>query len=213
MKSFGELWMSDNYYIDVNMKVEYDSDAVDSSSEKETSSGIKTVNYSYIIAEDRLNQIAGLTMLSDMGSQYNLVKDNTIYTINPNDKTYTQKPYAGTADDFGQSYTTGVCLGIVNKCKFENTGKTTYKSQDVTFEKYSVILSSSVTSDSSGMASENPTVTYYFNSSGIPVAEIFRTSSGTTTFEFNRISQNIEVKSILEIPDGYKDVTEQSKSE
>lgn len=211
MRTFGELWLSDYYYIDVNMKVEYDADTVDDSS-GETSAGLRTVNYSYIVAEDRLKGIAGLSMISDTGSQSSLVKDNYIYTINHTDKTYTKKLYAGTADDFGQSFTTGVCLGMVNKCKLENTGKTTYKDQEVTFEKYAVILGSAATESSSSMT-DNTNVTYYFDSKGNPVAEIFRTGSGTTTFEFNRISKLIEVQSILEIPEGYTEVAEESKSE
>ncbi len=210
MKTFGELWMSDNYYIDVNMTVEYDPDTVSASSstdesdnKSDSSSGLKTVNYSYIIAVDRINGIAGLNMISDMGNSSELVKDKYIYNINHADKTYTKQLYNGTADDFGEGYTTKICLGLINNCEFVKSGKTTYKNYDVSFEQYSVKRSSEDESPSIG----DTTITYYFDEDGKALAEIIQTNNGKTTFEFKSIYNSIIVKDILTIPEGYKEVS------
>ncbi len=206
MKSFGELWMSDNFYIDVNMKVEYDASSVESSqsSSDSSSSGLKTIRYSFIIAEDRVNMVAGLNMISDLGSRCEILKDNYLYTIDHTNRTYSKKLYEGTADDYGSEYTTKILLGSVNNCVFENTGKTTYNGADVTFEKFKVTPSDEGTVDPS---LKEVYMTYYFDSNGIPVAQVINTANGTTTFEFNRISDKIEVTDIIEIPKDYKEVS------
>ena len=217
MKSFGELWMSDQYYIDVKMKVEYDpskleSNAVpesetasetDLSSVSDSSSGLTTVNYDYIIAVDNESNKAGLIMNSDKGSKCSVVKDNYLYEINHANKTYTKELYTLNASDFGQNHTTRVCLGLINKCSFQNTGNTVYNGKDVIFEKYKL--------DSSNNSGQS-FVTYYFEKSGKPVAEVYQRDNGMSTFEFRVISKTILVKDILEVPSDYKEVKTDNSS-
>ncbi len=223
MKSFGELWLSDQYYIDVKMKVEYDpsklesaavpesktssgsesSSGTKSSSGSESSAGLTTVNYDYIIAVDNEANKAGLIMNSDKGSKCSVVKDNYLYEINHANKTYTKEPYSLNASDFGQNYTTRICLGLINKCSFQNTGNTVYNGKDVIFEKYNI-----ENSKTSGQS----VVTYYFEKNGKPVAEVYQTGSGMTTFEFRVVSKTILVKDILEVPADYKEVKSENTS-
>ncbi|MBR2176569.1 MAG: hypothetical protein IJ861_06470 [Clostridia bacterium] len=212
MSSFGELWMSDTYYIDVSMTVEYDPSAFDEAPEVQSSdesgNGLTTVQYDYIIAVDNTNNTAGLNMISSLGNQCSIVRDHEIYTINYADKTYTRQPYAGDASDFGESYTTGVCLGTINNCTFKNTGTTTYKDKTVTFEKYTLGSTNESSASENSIGLGDVVVTYYFDSNGKPVAEFLQTSKGVTTFEFNVISDKIEVEDVLNIPEGFKDVSD-----
>lgn len=206
MKNFGELWMGDAYYIDVLMTQEFDESKLSSaaaSSEGSQASKTKTVNYDYIIAVDFENDIGGLSMLSDLGSQSTLVKDHYIYEINHGDKTYTKKLYDGNAEDFGAEFTVKICLGIINNCVFVESGKTKFQDQDVKYEKYTV--------ESQLKGIKDPEITYYFDYADKPVAEVVETDSGKTTFTFRKVSSNIEVKDILNIPSGYKEVQETSK--
>lgn len=210
MKSFGELWMSDNFYIDVVMTSKYDPSAVSSASvpadsSDRSGSGIVTVTYTYTIEADRVNDIAGLNMISDMGNLCTLVKENKLYTIDHASKTYTTTPYEGSATDYAGQYTTKVCLGAVNNCVFQNTGKTQYKGNNVTFERYK--LEHDDETESASVVGDTY-VEYYFDSLGKPVAEMVQASSGNITFDFVRISDQIEVKDMLKIPDGYKEVKE-----
>lgn len=202
MKNFGALWMGDAYYIDVMMTQEYDPSKL-SSAVSESSSELKTVNYDYIIAVDFQNNIAGLNMLSDVGNQSTLVKDNYIYEINHEKKTYTKKIYQGQAEDFGAEFTVKVCLGTVNNCTFIENGNTSFRDQNVKFEKYSV--------PSQVPGIDGPVLTYYFDSSDKPVAETVELDGGTTTFIFRTVSSSIQTQAILNIPDGYEEV-EQSSS-
>ena len=209
MKSFGELWMCDTFYIDVNMSVEYDAvfsgDVSSSSKASETSLQTRNrTNYSFIIAVDRVNEIAGLNMMSDLGNQSLLLKDKYLYSIDHNSKTYTKKLYSGSADDFGSEYTTKILLGSVNNCVFEERGTTSFGEQQVTFEKYRVTASDTGSVNSS---LGKVYTTYYFDSKQIPVAQIVETDTGKTTFTFNRISEQIVVPDILEIPEDYKEIS------
>ncbi len=217
MKSFGELWMSDNFYIDVVMTTRYDpasmkteSSAGTSASSAESSgsddSGIVTVKYSYIIEADRVNEIAALNMISERGNQCTVVKDNRIYNIDHNTKTYTHTPFEGTATEYAENFTTKVCLGTVNNCTFQSTGKTQYEGKNVTFERYKLDASSAENMTGQGIQGDTY-VEYYFDSLGKPVAEVVQTNSGNITFDFVKISDSLEVKEMLEIPEGYKDAT------
>ena len=231
MKNFGELWMGDQYYIDVLMTQEYDeskfgtssgetsssaessavseasevSEKTDVSAESSSDSSMKTVTYDYIIAVDFKNDKAGLNMISEMGNRATVVDDYTIYEINHKDKTYTKSPYNGHAEDFGEEFTVKICLGIINNCTLVDSGKTTYKGQDVLFEKYTVQSQLPGVSD--------PEITYYFDSSQKPVAEEVVTETGKSTFTFRTVSNTIPVQDILKVPAVYKEVSESSASE
>lgn len=218
MKSFGELWMSDNFYIDVIMTTRYDpsaiqlpSSAASGASSSESSgaddSGIVTVKYSYIIEADRVNEIAALNMISEKGNQCTIVKDNKIYSIDHNTKTYSYYPYDGTATEYAGKFTTNICLGAVNNCTFQSTGKTKYDGKNVTFERYKLDLKSYDEYTDQGIQGDTY-VEYYFDSLGKPVAEVVQSNSGNITFDFVKISDSLEVKDMLEIPEGYKEVTE-----
>ena len=182
MKSFGELWMGEAYYIDVLMTQEYDPSKMNSGSSAESSGGIQTIKYDYIIAVDFENDIGGLIMISDVGNKCSLVKEL----------------YDGLAENFGEEFTVKRCLGIINNCTFVEKGDTTYKDAEVQYEKYTIKSQMPGVSD--------PTITYYFDSTGKPLAEIVETESGKTTFEFRVVSNKIESSEILKIPDDYKEI-------
>ena len=198
MKSFGELWMGDAYYIDVLMTQEYDPSKMNSGSSAESSGGIQTIKYDYIIAVDFENDIGGLIMISDVGNKCSLVKNHEIYTIDHKNKTYTKELYDGLAENLGEEFTLKRCLGIINNCTFVEKGDTTYKDAEVQYEKYTIKSQMPGVSD--------PTITYYFDSTGKPLAEIVETESGKTTFEFRVVSNKIESSEILKIPDDYKEI-------
>lgn len=200
MKSFGELWMGDAYYIDVLMTQEYDPSKLGSSASSESSSQTVKINYDYIIAVDFENGTAGLIMMSDVGDKCSVVKNYEIYDINHKDKTYTKSLYDGTAEDFGEEFTIDRCLGIINNCTFVETGTTTYSGAEVQYEKYKLV--------SQLPGSGNPDITYYFDSSGKPVAEVVETDAGKTTFEFRIVSNKIESSEILKLPSEYKEIIE-----
>lgn len=214
MKSFGELWMSDNFYIDVIMTTRYDpsavsnavpdTSAVSSGSADTSDSGIVSVRYSYIIEADRVNDVAALNMISDRGNLCTIVRDNRIYTIDHSTKTYTSTPYEGTATDYAGNYTTKVCLGAVNNCTFRSTGQTQYEGKNVTFERYKLDITPSEDGLSPGIQGDTY-VEYYFDSLGIPVAEVVQSSSGSITFDFVKISDKLEIGDMLEIPKDYKE--------
>lgn len=200
MKTFGELWMGDAYYIDVAMTQEYDPSKLSSSAASESSDGTVKVVYDYIIAVDFENDQAGVVMMSDVGNQCCVYKDHELYTIDHSSKTYTHSVYDGIAENFGEEYTVKCCLGVINNCTFVESGTAKFKNADVKYEKYNL------TSQLSGAS--DPVLTYYFDYSDQPVAEVLETDTGKTTFEFHRISQSIEAKDILTVPSDYKDVTE-----
>lgn len=200
MKTFGELWMGDAYYIDVAMTQEYDPSKFKSSAASESSDGTVKVVYDYIIAVDFENDQAGVVMMSDVGNQCCVYKDHEVYTIDHRSKTYTHSAYDGIAENFGEEYTVKRCLGIINNCTFVESGTAKFNNTDVKYEKYNL------TSQLSGAS--DPVLTYYFDYSDTPVAEVLETDTGKTTFEFHRISQSIEAKDILAVPSDYKDVTE-----
>ena len=212
MKNFGELWMGDQYYIDVLMTQEYDATKLGTSSQSseissessDDGSTQKKVVYDYIIAVDFEKNIAGLNMFSDNGSKSTVVKDYQIYNINHADKTYTHTLYNGLAEDYGEEFTVNICLGIINNCTLTDSGKTTYKDKEVKYEKYTV--------ESQLATMKDPEIVYYFDSSDKPVAEIVTTEAGKTTFDFRTVSATIPVSEILEVPSDYKDVTESSSS-
>lgn len=212
MKSFGELWMGDRYYIDVLMTQEYDSNKLGSVSEKTENSNDKSENdstqkkvvYDYIIAVDFEKNVAGLNMFSDNGSKCTVVKDYKIYTINHSDKTYTCEPYNGLAENYGEQFTVNICLGIINNCTLINSGKTTYKEKEVKYEKYKV--------ESQLDSVKDAEIIYYFDSSDKPVAEIVTTEIGKTTFEFRNVLNTIPVPEILEVPENYKEIKEKTES-
>ena len=200
MKSFGELWMGDAYYIDVLLTQEYDSSKLGTSSSSEgNNSEVKTVSYDYIIAVDFENNTAGLVMQSDVGEQVSVIKDHELYLINPSEKTYTHELYEGEAEDFGEEFTVKRCLGIINNGTFVEDGETKYNDKDVKYEKYTLASQVPEIAD--------PVITYYFDYAGKPVAEVVETETGKSTFDFRTVSQSIEAKSILEIPKGYTDAT------
>ena len=198
MKSFGELWMGDAYYIDVMMTQEYDPSKLTSAA-SESSSSLKKVTYDYVIAVDFENNMAGLIMMSDRGSQCNVVKDHELYTINHTDKTYTHSLYDGEAEDFGEEFTVQRCLGIINNCTFVESGTSSYNNVPLQYEKYTL------KSQLAGV--KDPDITYFFSTTGQPVAELVETESGTTTFEFRKVSNKIEVADMLSVPSDYKDVS------
>ena len=74
----------------------------------------------------------------------------------------------------------------------------------MTFEKYRVTASDTGSVNSS---LGKVYTTYYFDSKQIPVAQIVETDTGKTTFTFNRISEQIVVPDILEIPEDYKEIS------
>lgn len=197
MKSFGELWMGDEYYIDVMMTSEYDPSKLASASEG-TSGETKTAHYDYIIAVDFANNKAGLNMISDNGATCYVIKNGRLYDIDHSTKTYTEELYGGQAENFGEEFTVKRCLGTINNCTLIDSGTTEYEGNQVKFEKYTLA--------SQDPAYKDPEIIYYFAMNGKPVAEIVTTEAGKTTFVFRTVSGTIPVEDILEIPAGYTKV-------
>ena len=74
----------------------------------------------------------------------------------------------------------------------------------MTFERYKLDITPSEDGLSPGMQGDTY-VEYYFDSLGIPVAEVVQSSSGSITFDFVKISDKLEIGDMLEIPKDYKE--------
>lgn len=209
--SFGKLWKSKKYYIDVKMTVEVYGES-DSSGETSQKSESSFYVYDYIIAVDSDNALAGLNMIkSDNSFNHCVIKNNYSYDIDDTSESYTVSPYPDGEVYFAEQYTTDICLGMTDYLVLEDSGSAKYNAssdssaEDVQFEKYKVTS----TSEASGSILGDATVTYYFKNGG-PYAEVMKTAKGQTTFEFRKVSNKIETEDIFKIPENYQKVVEES---
>ncbi len=212
--SFGKLWKSKTYYVDVKMTVEAYGESTESDESVEDTAESQFYIYDYIIAVDSENALAGLNMIkSDSTYSHYVIKNNYSYDIDDSAGIYTVSPYPDGEVYFAEQYTTDICLGMTDYLVLEDSGSAKYsvssdaEEEDVQFEKYKV----TTTSEASGSILGDATVTYYFKD-GVPYAEVMKTAKGQTTFEFRTVSNKIETEEIFEIPEDYTSVSEEPSS-
>lgn len=201
MNSFGKLFTDSSYCIDVSIFSEsYSSDSTNSED---------TIQYSYEVAVDVENQKAGLDISTDGQNVSIVIKDGIGYEINHDDKLITTHTSDVDVQDFADSYTTYLYIGTLSGITLSSSGITKYNDTECNFERY--ILSADDISDVSNVTINTATITYYFKD-GVPIAEALESTSGKTTFTFNKVSNDID-ESIFDIPDDYETVSGDTSSE
>ncbi len=185
-KAFSDLWKSDVIYIDAEMTVE----------ETEVSES-KSV-YRYIIAADGKKKSAALEIeQQDTEKVHCIIRDNVLYRINDEGKSYTTEEYKGKIEDFVKAYTKDMNLSETSMSR-EDTGLTPFNGQkEIEFVKYRIAVES---------GSDKITVTYYLKDEK-PYAEVMQSERGKTTILFRSLTNKIADKTIFEVPEDYENLS------
>ena len=209
--SFGKIWGSDTYYLDVGMTVEGLSTTNEEGSVELSN---KTNYYRFQIAIDKEKSCAFLKMsMPDNTTGHLVIKDGKCYNLADDEKTYQSQTYPEDINTFGKRYTTDGFLGVINNLQLSQSGKESIRmpneneSFDADYEKYNYIPA-----DSAQGSGASATVCYYFRNDE-PCVEVFDTDRGRTTFVFYKVSTDIPDRTVFDIPADYHEKKQSQSSQ